>query len=600
MTPWLGLVLAAAPVAAAGNERIQSYDVVLRVRASGALQVTETIDYDFGSNRRHGIFRDVLTRVPYDNDRDRLYTLHDVSVTSPTPGTPTGVSRSEDAGVTSLRIGDPDRLVTGRHTYVLRYTVDGALNAFTDHVELFWNVIGDQWDVPIRAGSAFVETPGAVQQVTCFAGPKGSRLPCGSATAVGTRATFSQAKGLPPFNALTVVVGLRAGDVAAAGPVLEERWSLRRSLTPTPLTAAVALLVLGLGVGGVAWLVGSAGRDRRFVGRTPGVLPATGEPVIEGRMPLVDHEPVAVAFAPPKGLRPGQIGTLLDEQANVLDVTATIVDLAVRGHLRIEEQARAHWFSRHDWVLVRLDAATDDVLLPYEKALYDGLFESGPTVALSQLTKHFAARLAGVQTKLYEDVTAAGWFRGRPDKVRGRWSAAGIVLAIAGGWLTWILGQHLHWAVVGAAITVVGLFLHRMGRRMPARTAKGSAVLAQANGFRQYIHTAEAEQLRFEEGQDIFSRYLPYAIVFGEVDRWVRVFGALAVASPAGASRTGPSWYVGPTGWDADHFSDSLTGFTSSAASTIAAATPSSSGGSGFGGGGSSGGGGGGGGGGSW
>jgi uncharacterized membrane protein len=122
----------------------------------------------------------------------------------------------------------------------------------------------------------------------------------------------------------------------------------------------------------------------------------------------------------------------------------------------------------------------------------------------------------------------------------------------------------------------------------------------QAKGFRDYIRTAEANQLRFEEGADIFSRYLPYAIVFGEAERWVRVFGPLAAgAAAATGSNVGPVWYSGPNGWDASHFSDSLTGFTSSVSSTIAASTASSSGGSGFSGG-SSGGGGGGGGGGSW
>jgi len=308
---------------------------------------------------------------------------------------------------------------------------------------------------------------------------------------------------------------------------------------------------------------------------------------------------VAVAFTPPPGLRPGQIGTLLDEQANVLDVTATIVDLAVRGHLRIEELERPHWFSPRDWRLVRLAPPPGEELLPFEQELLSGLFQSGEQVRLSELKKTFAPRLAAVQTKLYEDVTAAGWFRGRPDRVRARWSAAGLVVAAAGVGLTWLLRHQLHWAPVGLAVVLVGLALSWLGRKMPARTAAGSAVLAQAEGFRQYIRTAEAEQLRFEEREQVFSRYLPYAIVFGEAERWVSVFGVLA-ATGAGSPGTGPGWYVGPSGWDMSHLDESLSGFTTSASSAFAAATPSSSGGSGFGGGGSSGGGGGGGGGSSW
>jgi hypothetical protein len=487
----------------------------------------------------------------------------------------------------------------------VRYTIDGALNAFADHVELFWNAVGADWDVPIGDATAEVTAPAIIRQVACFAGPRGSTTSCGVATADGTRAAFAARGGLPPRNALTVVVGLPVGAITSARPILRPKAvpppePSARDLLPTGLTGGLGVGILALGGAGVVWLVGMGGRDRRWAGLTPGVLPAAGPPVAEERTPL-RHEPVAVAFTPPSGLRPGQIGTLLDEQANVIDVTATIIDLAIRGYLRIEELIRPHWFSPRDWRLLRLEAPAGDVLLPFEQALLTGLFESGDDVRLSALKEKFAARLAGVQTKLYEDVTAAGWFRGRPDRVRGRWSAGGFALAVAGGVLAYLLGKQLnaHWAVVGVAVAIVGLLLSQLGRRMPARTPAGSAVLAQAEGFREYIRTAEAEQLRFEEREDVFSRYLPYAIVFGEADRWVRVFGALAAASGAAAT-TGPSWYVGPAGWDLAHLSESLTGFTTSASSTFAAATPSSSGSSGFGGGGSAGGGGGGGGGGSW
>ena len=587
-------VLGAAPAQAAFGETIRSYDVTLTVLRNGDLRVSETIEYDFGAAQRHGIFRDIPTRVPYDQKDDRVYELDDVSVTSPT-GAPADVDRSESAGVTSLRIGDPDETVTGRQVYDIDYTVHGALNAFEDHDELYWNAIGDKWDVQILAATVAVELPAEPTQVACFAGYTGSSLPCGTLETRGTTVHMSQPGGLGPFSAFTVVAGLPKDAVTATGPILEERWTVQGALTPTPLTGTLAGLILLPGLALLTWLVATKGRDRRFAGVTPGVVGQGGaeqEPV-----PVVGAGPVAVQFSPPEGLRPGQLGTLLDERANVLDVTATIVDLAVRGHLRIEEQPRKGLFRSRDWLLVKLPDGKGD-LVEYERLLYSGLFESGDQVLLSSLKQKFAARLARVQSALYTNVTSEGWFRGRPDKVRGRWQVAGVVVAIAGGWLTFFLGRRLHWAPVGIALTLIGVLLFVLARRMPARTAKGSAMLAQARGFREYIRTAEAEQLRFEERADIFSRYLPFAVVFGEADRWVKVFGPLAAAA-AGSAAASPAWYAGPNGWSADHFSDSLDGFTSSASGTIAASTPSSSGGSGFSGG-SSGGGGGGGGGGSW
>ena len=589
----LGWLLLPTPAAQADDgERITAYDVVLTIARDGGLTVREDITYDFGVNERHGVFRTIPVRVPYDTDNDRIYDVSDLAVTSPS-GAPDEVDESESGGTLTVRIGDPDTTITGTHRYVLTYRVKGALNSFPDHDELYWNAIGSEWSVPIGAARVRVEAPGDVERFACFSGPVGSTLPCTTAAPAG-RAAVEFTDDLDTYEALTVVVGLPSGTVRDAGPALEERWTLRKALTPTPLTGTLAALVLLPGLAGLAWLLNARGRDRRYAGLTPGVVAAEG--AAEEPAPLVG-DPVAVQFAPPEGLRPGQIGTLLDEQANVLDVTATIVDLAVRGFLRIEEQPRRHWFSSRDWVLVKL-AGTGE-LLPYERLLYDSLFQDADAegrVRLSSLKKRFAARLAKVQTALYEDVTSAGWFRGRPDKVRGGWQAAGFVLTFGGGWLTFGLSRFLHWAPVGIAVTLLGGVLFLLGRRMPARTARGSAVLAQARGFREYIRTAEAEQLRFEEGQDLFSRYLPYAVVFGQADRWVRVFGPLAAASASGG--LAPAWYAGPTGWDADSFSDSLDGFTSATAGTLASSA-SSSGGSGFSGG-SSGGGGGGGGGGSW
>ncbi|MGH8940199.1 MAG: DUF2207 domain-containing protein, partial [Actinomycetes bacterium] len=171
------ILLAAAPATAADGERITSYDVVLTVERDGTLDVRESIAYDFGTNHRHGIFRTMPVRVPYDNDNDRVYRIDDFRVSSPS-GAPTDLEESESGGVATYRIGHPDRTVTGRHVYELSYRVDGALNDFPTHVELYWNAVGADWDVPIGTARARVEAPGDIGAHTCFGGPTGSTLPC--------------------------------------------------------------------------------------------------------------------------------------------------------------------------------------------------------------------------------------------------------------------------------------------------------------------------------------------------------------------------------------------------------------------------------------
>jgi hypothetical protein len=155
----------------------------------------------------------------------------------------------------------------------------------------------------------------------------------------------------------------------------------------------------------------------------------------------------------------------------------------------------------------------------------------------------FPLRPAARQGLLYDDVTRSGWFLENLP-VRARWQTA-VPLTAAGAGLTFLLAHTLRtrFGLVGVAVVVCGLLLLVLSPRMPARTPKGTALLAQAKGFRTYLETAEANQIKFEEGEDIFSRYLPFAIVFGVAERWAKVFADLAAS---GAPVVAPTWYVGP------------------------------------------------------
>ena len=120
-------------------------------------------------------------------------------------------------------------------------------------------------------------------------------------------------------------------------------------------------------------------------------------------------------------------------------------------------------------------------------------------------------------------------------------------------------------------------------------------MLAQARGFELYLRTAEADQIKFEEGIDVFSRYLPYAIMFGVAERWTKVFEQLAAE---GRYTFDTPWYVGygyGYGFSAHSFASSMDNLASTMSSSMQHATAATSGGSGFSGGGGFGGGGGGG-----
>jgi uncharacterized membrane protein YgcG len=584
------LVLLAAPATAqSGQEVIHDYTVHIQILADGDLQIRETIDYDFGTTSHHGIFRTIPTRFPYDEANDRVYPLDDVTAQSDAPD---DVDVSEEGGFTKIRVGDPDVEISGRHTYTLSYRVEGALNGFPDHDELYWNAIGDEWQAAIEHSRVTVTAPASIQRVRCFQGYQGSTEPCARATSDGSEASFRPGRALSPFEGLTVVVAIPKGAVPLPQPILDERWSAGRAFSANPGTVAASLTMLALLGGSLFRLWSREGRDRRFLGSQIDQVmgSASGE---DEAVPIGEGDAEApVEFAPPEGVRPGQIGTLLDERANVIDVTATIVDLAGRGFLLIQEIPGHGLFSKDDWSLIRLEKAETE-LLPYEKKLLDGLFRDGNEVKVSELKTTFAERLHSVERSLYEDAMREKWFRTRPDHVRTRWAGRGALLTVVGGVLTFVLARWTHWGLVGIPVILGGVTLALMARWMPARTAKGTAMLRRIRGFRRVIETAETHMSRWAEEENVFTRYLPYAIVFGLTKRWAKAFEDLGIAPDTS------SWYVGPHPFTALAFADSIDGFAVTTGGTLAS-TPASSGSSGFGGGGFSGGGGGGGGGGSW
>lgn len=578
----------------AGTERVVRFDAVYDVARDSSVTVTETIDYDFAATRHHGIQRDLVVKQRRDDRYDRVYPLDVLSVTA-SPGTPAGYKvLDEPRGIKRIRIGDPDREITGRHRYVIRYRLRGVLNGFSAHDELYWNVTGDEWLVPIEATSLRVNTPTPLTRVACFVGPRGSTLACdGAAGRPGeSGATFTNTR-LAPGSGMTVVVGMQpltSVGAAAPKPILQERWSFSRAFAATFITVAVAVLLFIAAVAGVVLLVWRRGRDRRAVGSAIDMAFPDAGGAVEAR-PLLEHTETPVQFEPPDRLRPGQIGTLVDEEANALDVTATIVDLAARGYLTITEIPKHGLFGKQDWTLTRTGKDADG-LLGYEMKLLGGLFGDKTSVQLSDLRNKFATKMRTVQDALYDDVVQEGWFLRRPDRVRAFWHGVGVAALVVAGGVTFLLAKFSHLGLLGVPLVIGALALLFGARWMPSRTAKGTGVLVRAMGFRRFMAESEKERARFAERANLFSEYLPYAVMFGVTEKWAHAFAGLDGQVPT------PSWYVSDHPFEVAGFAHAVDGFSVASSGTLTS-TPGSSGGSGFGGG-SSGGGGGGGGGGSW
>ncbi|OIO51218.1 hypothetical protein COY93_00220 [Candidatus Uhrbacteria bacterium CG_4_10_14_0_8_um_filter_58_22] len=549
-------------------EEVRAFHSDLTVGSDGTLTVVETIDYAFAAPR-HGIFRDLPIRYELDDGEQVIVPIEVVSV----DGWPYELEKSKS--MVRIRIGDPDRTVTGIQRYVITYRATGAVRYFDDHDELYWNVTGNDWEVPLSRIGATVRLPDAVdgQSVThdCFTGGVGSTERDCEIDPVGRTVSFLS------DDPLTLVVGWGPkGAVAFVAPRHPEFWA--DYVRPNIFGFAVAIF---LPVLAFAFLFG---RWRKY-GRDP-----------EGAGTLV------VQYDPPDKLTPAEVSTVFSERVGTRDIIVTIVDLAVRGYLKIAELPKA-FLSQKDFefTLLKPGFVKDELLKQHEVKILNVMFGSSEKVTLRQLTNRYAfdGSLPLIRQRLYGQAVADRYFSESPDKTRIKYRSVGgglILLAVVFGFILdqgWLADDLLNGTLVAVGIALVGILVMVFGSFMPRKTSEGVRVHDHARGFREYLSTAEKYRLKWQESENVFERWLPYAMAFGVVDKWSEAFKSIALPQPG--------WYEGQSlsaGFSAVVFSRSIGSLQSGLIRAVSSTPRRSSSGSGFGG--SSGGGFGGGGGGSW
>lgn len=562
----------ASPAMAQRSLAIQEFDADIRVNVDGTINVVETIRPRF-TGSWNGIYR--LIPVEYRTPQGFNYTLLLDSVTATDEqGQSLRFKSSRDRHYRKFQIWVPGAADATR-TVVLRYRVRNGLKFFEEHDELYWNVTGDEWEVPIEAAKALVHLPpsAAGLRATAFTGGYGSQE---TAAQVDLEPAAVAIRSLRPLNfkeGLTVVVGWAPGVVARPGAAEKTADFLRSN----------GMLVVPLLVLGLMWrLWYTRGRDPRL-------------------------RPIATAYEPPTGLSPGEVGTLVDNSADMRDVTATLVDLAVRGFVLIEERSESHLFglvSGKDYVFrLRKPRGEWSALKPHEQWLLDALFKHGTpaaggdapavggglleTVTLSQLEHHFYKDLPELKNRLYAQLVERGYYVRRPDRVKGAYIAGGVLLGtvviVAGAFMSSGLGVQPVAAIIAgvlSALTVIGF-----GLVMPARTEQGARALEGVLGFEEFLRRVEGDRFdRVIKTPEMFEKLLPFAMALAVEKTWARAFEGICTQPP--------TWYQGATaGAFYPHvFVGSLNDLSARTATAMASA-PRSSGGSGFSGGGFSGGG---------
>jgi len=547
----------------AAEERIHNFEVQIQINKDSSLNVTETILYDFETLQRHGIYRDIpfkysarggnynlrLTNISVFNDQGNL---------RPFEVSTSGKNKR-------IKIGDPDKLVTGRHTYIIHYTINRALNFFDDHDEFYWNSTGHDWDVPIDSAITLVSLPQNTNnsdiQLECFYGPVGSTNKCG--TSLSSNKYIYTADNLAPGSGMTIVLGWPKGIVNPPSFLTNLKYIIQdNGILLLPVLVFIFLFIL--------W---------HKKGRDP-----------SGRGTIVPE------YEPPNNMTPAECGTLIDERVDRRDISAEIIHLAVNGYLKITRLPGKGLLKKDDYQLDKLKSS-DNSLNSFQKYLLESLFTASiNSIKLSSLKNKFYSDLELLTKKIYAHLVTEGHFPKSPKKIISLYTGIGgaiifATIAILGG-LFGTLGT--------IALIISGILIIVFGFFMPVKTQKGVLAKEHILGLKMYLSVAEKDRIKFHNAPNKnpqhFEKLLPYAMVLKVENQWAKQFKDIYSGSP--------SWYADPsmTTFNAFYLATALNNFGASANTTLASRPGGGAAGgrSGFGGGGFSGGGFGGGGGGSW
>lgn len=511
---------------AENSEEIDSISSVVQLDKSGIADITETIVYDFGSNQRRGIYRNIPFVYETGNEEGFLSEVRVLQVQMDSKDIPFQVT--EHSRSIQIKIGDPNRTISGKHEYLIRYTLSNVLIDAEDADRFIYDVTGDEWTVPIRRASMTLFSEVQHTSIFCYTGEfRSIDSDCMIAESFPEQ-IFSNGVMSPGSN-MTVEYNFPKGSFTNYANLIPTSELPTSSSTDTPDEINILFILILLLFPLSAFIYG------------------LGKFLIYRRKKSMTIVP---QYKPPEGLSPAEIGVLQDDASDSWEMTATLIDLARRGYLKISQTRKKSFFRQAQWKLTLTGKNVD--LKDFEQKYIDAIFGGQKEVELHKVDKlQVSDAIQKIDKDLKKQLTGLGHY----EKKRKGFSK------------------------------IFGLF------GLPSLSNQGYEKWAEVEGFKQFLSVTDKERFDFhnapEKNPQQFMEFLPYAIALGVEKKWAKQFEGIDLSKEA-------SWYSSAylSSFAASDFANSISSFSSSAASNFASGSSSTSGG-GFSGGGVGGGGGG-------
>jgi uncharacterized membrane protein YgcG len=524
------------------NWEITSFNSDITINEDGSLNIVENIATDFTNEAHRGLERS----IPFSYTSNRSVELEFVSATDEKGESWDNEVFKENGYFVAQMRDTKNEEMTGNANFILSYQARNIFNFFDTHDELYWNINGTQWPVSTQSANAIVHLPKSFKeselQFKCITGTYGEdETNCKFRILDDQTVEFVSTTSFLPYRGHTFVLGLPKGTITPP-TTAEQIWMWLKN-NPTVFLPFISFIIMFS-------LWHYKGRDEKTLKTT-----------------VIPH------YKAPKNLSPTEVGTIIDEKLDPRDITATILDLAIRGYLKIHEVEKKGLFRE----------STDfeiEMIKPFkggrafEKYIFNGLFannEKGKRIPISKLKNEFYRRVPRIRKLIMKDLIKGKYFPHNPATIRGIYMGVAVgIPTVAYNLLGYLQAMSMGFTGENVAVMTISYLLTTaivggFGNYMPRKTKLGAETYYELKGLYEYINTAEKDRMKFQAKNNIlFEKLLPYAMAFGLVEKWTKSFSGLI--------KTDPSWYQSSShlnSFDMIHFSRSIHRMTKNLTSNI-------------------------------